>query len=361
MKALSRRQLIAYGSQLGSSAAALAASKSASALTLHRPMPERAIFIYIHGGSVDGTWFSGCTQLSRRPPAAFKNYWHRCSFFENVDHLTAGFGTGTIGALASQNPFLDQASLDTRIAQHLGGSSSQSPLNHLRLMATSFNEAAYTPSIENGEIISSAQFIQEPQQLLSALQDNPGEHQSTRLNEIAALIDTPEDSFDWRSDRMMELSTLALQSNQCSVATLMLGDGDGAILPPADIGLREDVTWRALPPTSGNRDLAITFQNYLHSKVVYLLELLANTPDRFGRPLLDTTLVFQCSNMGESFAYTSRGGNYFIAGADALFHHGLGYTDDLSHCELLNLIAHSFGIAPQEPSLPYPQLASRFA
>ncbi len=340
MKTLwNRRQVISSAGLLGLGASATGLSYSQSPAL----RPRRAVFVYVHGGDLQNTWGAPCgTNVVTRSLAPVG---HRCTIFKSVDHLSSGFSVGTRFALADSSFDESNNSLDTRLANTIGRGTA---IPHLRLIAGAAQAEDVTPTVVGGRALRPEEYQSDPLLAFESLQLN------SNFKPFTTRVETNASRFDIDSGRHMDLTALALQSGVTNVATIMLGGADGWIEPPERLGFAEGTSWRA-QPISGSPESAIPIKAYLTEKLAYLIKRLASTYDESGYPLLDSTVVFQCTNMGEPVNYTSRGGCYMLAGADQFFQHGRVVDIELNHVQLLNAIASVFNISPQNELGGFPE------
>jgi len=98
-----------------------------------------------------------------------------------------------------------------------------------------------------------------------------------------------------RTDLFMELSVKAIKCDLSRVITFSFGDSDADILIPGIDG----VDWHNCQHGSGNIQNNPKGRSWFSSKVVNLIKMLESEPDIDGGTLLDNTLLYITSDMGD--------------------------------------------------------------
>lgn len=128
-------------------------------------------------------------------------------------------------------------------------------------------------------------------------------------------------TFTRVADLQVDLAVLALQMNQSRVISVMFGNHDSNHSVP-------ELDWADTYHNSihGSAHLGrgpyTETRTHLTRRLAYLLEQLKATPDEFGNPLLDSTLVVHVTDMGDGDSHTTTGAPMFLAGGGAAVNRG---------------------------------------
>ncbi len=107
---------------------------------------------------------------------------------------------------------------------------------------------------------------------------------------------------EMRIDLYMELMVLAMKCDLTRVATFSFGDSGATILIP---GLEYNADWHSCQHGYGNEiDNPIALA-WFSSKIVSLIKALAAEPDISGGSMLDNTLIYITSDMGDGSSHTN--------------------------------------------------------
>lgn len=114
----------------------------------------------------------------------------------------------------------------------------------------------------------------------------------TNLNNNAIDVNTTEQ----RIDLYMEMIVLAMKCDLTRVATFSFGDSGATILIP---GLQHNADWHGCQHGYRNEVDNPIARAWFSSKVVALMKALKAQPDVDGRTMLDNTLIYLTSDMGD--------------------------------------------------------------
>lgn len=331
---INRRQLM----QLG--AGACTASFIAPAQSLETSRPQRAVFIYIPMGSIGSAWAPetcGTLANSGELLAPFAPVAKRCLVPKETFLRRGGFGQTQ--ALLSPAWFAkESSSLDVVIGNYLNAQQ-QTTSPHLHLCAAEGDVGSNSRGVAslNGTAI---QYEHEPEQLLNRLQAF-GLPESFNIEEFTRFDSAIDSQSTWRVKRYLSLAKTALQTGFSHTITLMLGDDEAQLQAPPSLDLSTYMTLRGYGPTGRVQDF-IKFKAYLHQLVAQFIQDLATTNDAEGQPLLDSTLVYLFSNMGNGSDYTLNNTPILLAGADNALRTGEIFNQRASNDSILNAIGLAF-------------------
>lgn len=105
-----------------------------------------------------------------------------------------------------------------------------------------------------------------------------------------------------RIDLYMELIVLAMKCDLTRVATFSFGDSGATILIP---GLKHNADWHGCQHGYRNEVDNPIARAWFSSKMVALIKALAAEPDMDGRTMLDNTLIYLTSDMGDGSPHTN--------------------------------------------------------
>lgn len=330
---ISRRQLMQF------CASACTAPLIGNSYAKESTPPKRAVFIFIPMGSINAGWLpercstslaSGGELLAPFAPVA-----ERCLVPRNTFIPNGGFGTPF--SLLAKRPFdssLD--SLDILLSKHFN-KLNPTEGGHLHLCAKELSSVNNSVSRAGGKEVP---FETNPINLLNRLQafGLPENFDADALLTLDSSVDS-QSIFDVK--RYLALTKAALQTGYSNSVTLMIGDDEAQLQAPPSLDLSVHNTLRIYTPTGRWQDF-LKFKAYLHQLVAQFIFDLATTLDADGEPLLDSTLVYLFSNMGDGNAYTGDNAPTLLAGADSLFRTGEVLNHGASSYSILNAIAYAF-------------------
>lgn len=114
-----------------------------------------------------------------------------------------------------------------------------------------------------------------------------------------------------RIDLYMEMIVLAMKCDLSRVATFSFGDSGATILIP---GLTNNADWHGCQHGYKNEIDNPIARAWFSSKMVALIKALANEPDVDGRTMLDNTLIYLTSDMGDGSPHTNNRHPIVLAG-----------------------------------------------
>jgi hypothetical protein len=117
-------------------------------------------------------------------------------------------------------------------------------------------------------------------------------------------------NFDTISDLQCDIITLALQCDLTRVVSFMLGNHQSDYIVPesgVDTNYHQSIHGRPAEDY-------IKYRTYFATKYTYLIQSLANTQDVDGKTLLDNTLVFHISDMGDARGHTGESAPFMFSG-----------------------------------------------
>lgn len=331
---INRRQLMKLGT------GACAASFIPPAQSIELPRPQRAVFIFIPMGSIQSGWQpEACGTLANSGEllAPFAPIAERC-LVPKETFLTRG-GFGQTQALLSPAWYAEGSnSLDVAIGNYLNAQQ-QTSSPHLHLCAAEGEIGSNTLGVgtSDGKRIH---YEHEPEQLLNRLQAY-GLPDGFNVEEFARFDSAIDSQSTWRVKRYLSLAKTALQTGFSQTITLMLGDDEAQLQAPPSLDLSIYMTLRGYGPTARVQDF-IKFKAYLHQLVAQFIQDLASTDDSQGQSLLDSTMVYLFSNMGNGSDYTLYNTPILLAGADNTFRTGEIFNQRASNDSILNAIGLAF-------------------
>lgn len=156
--------------------------------------------------------------------------------------------------------------------------------------------------------------------------------------------DLNENDFDQVSDLNIELSCLALALNKTRVVTLELGNAlQEFAAPESGVEVGYDRATHGLD----SPEAYIQFRTYLTRKILYLIQLLAATQDRFGFSLLSNTLVVQVADIGDGRSHGDERLPFMLAGGHNFIEAGTYLRDTGSVSRVIQSVIVAVG-APLE-------------
>ena len=152
-------------------------------------------------------------------------------------------------------------------------------------------------------------------------------------------------STELRSQLGMDLITMAFQCDLTRVATFSYGDSG------AEVVLPQGFTWHDAQHGYKNEDKNPVGRAWFSEQLVYLMTQLKNTPDVDGRSLLDNTLIYLTSDMGNGSAHDNlrtpivlAGG--LVQGGKAMDFGGMQWDP------LFDTLAMALGLDIEDPDYP---------
>jgi hypothetical protein len=121
--------------------------------------------------------------------------------------------------------------------------------------------------------------------------------EKTNLNNELIDLNTTEQ----RINLYMELMVLAMKCDLTRVATFSFGDSGASIMIPG----YDNVDWHGCQHGYQNEISNPIGRAWFSKKMVMLIKLLAAEPDVDGRTMLDNTLIYLTSDMGDGSAHTN--------------------------------------------------------
>jgi hypothetical protein len=337
--------------------------------------PKRVVFFYTPGGAIPDQWMPSGSETSFTLPAMsapLDSVKQHCVFLNGVNMNNPGHGlTSKVLAGDATN------SLDIYMAQTLGqatpfsqlqlgvisngfGSMSRknwsepayedSPFNAFERLfgggVTSTNSGTVTTT-EDIEVSRARSVLDCNLEVLDQMRSKLGSFEQARLDEhsdairrIEARLDSLSSSddtgsssgetcssptfntgnfsgatdsdanFDIISDLQCDIVTLALQCDLTRVVSFMLGNHQSDYIVPesgVDTNYHQSIHGRPAEDY-------IKYRAYFATKFRYLIQSLADTQDMDGNSLLDNTIVFHVTDMGDARAHTGENAPFMLAG-----------------------------------------------
>jgi hypothetical protein len=130
-----------------------------------------------------------------------------------------------------------------------------------------------------------------------------------KMNLDAELVDLG--TTEQRINLYMEMIVMAMKCDLTRVATFSFGDSGATILIP---GLTNNADWHGCQHGYKNEIDNPIARAWFSSKMVTLMKKLAAEPDVDGRTLLDNTLIYLTSDMGDGSAHVNERTPIVLAG-----------------------------------------------
>ncbi|MGD8909508.1 MAG: DUF1552 domain-containing protein [Chromatiales bacterium] len=328
--------------------------------------PKRVIFVYTAGGAVPDEWMPSGSETDFTLPsmsAPLESVKEHCVFLKGVNMTNAGHGL-TSKALGTTDRTM---TLDIYMARTLGQASPYSQLQ-LGVISNGFgsisrynwNEPAYEDNPSNAferlfgsgasvsavtEDLATSQkrsVLDCNLEALTQLRNSLGSFERERLDEHADAIeriearlsstsepvsaggcsspvfnssgfsgDTASDvNFDAIADLQCDVATLALKCDLTRVVSIMFGNHQSDFTVP-EVGV--NMNYHASIHGSTLADYT-QYRTYFTTKLLYLIESLANTQDTDGNSLLDNTILLTVSDMGDARSHAGDDVPYMLAG-----------------------------------------------
>jgi hypothetical protein len=118
------------------------------------------------------------------------------------------------------------------------------------------------------------------------------------------------DATALRTQLSMDLITMAFKCDLTRVATFSFGDSGAEVMLPNPVG----ETWHSCQHGYRNELSNPKGRKWFSEQMVYLMNQLANEPDVDGRSLLDNTLIYLTSDMGDGSAHDNHRTPIILAG-----------------------------------------------
>lgn len=360
---------------------------------------KNVIFVFIPGGAPGGassTITPGAGLQLKACSAPLEPVKQECVFFANTDmqgHSGHGLPQTTLGALTGAPKTIDLALGDVLGGTTpfssiqlgvLSGSTSISAVNNwtkapvITDPSYAFEilravQAANNPVVQEQykQLEINLQAVQQLQQQLggfagSRLQAN--QDAIRQLQEETAFtkglpgcdlqqIAWPAESIPPNSGahftRLWELQTnnaiTAIKCGLTRVVTLLMGnDQDDFSVTGFDFSY-------GLAANGAPFNVYVDFRTYLTARLTYVIEQLRSTTDINGAPLLDSTLVVQVTNMGDTSINTGVNAPFMFAGGGSSIRRGQVVSAAL-HTQVLDTVALAMGaygtIAPYSAAGP---------
>ncbi|BCE03171.1 DUF1552 domain-containing protein [Marinicellulosiphila megalodicopiae] len=153
-------------------------------------------------------------------------------------------------------------------------------------------------------------------------------------------------TVDQRTDLFMDLSVMALKCDLTRVITFSFGDSGAEMLVPG-----VDESWHGCQHGYRNELKNPVARSWFSSKMVNLMNQLAEEPDLDGRTMLDNTLIYLTSDMGNGSSHINTRTPIILAGNDL----NAGRVMDMGGIKwdgLFDTIAVSLGIDIDAPDYP---------
>ncbi|MGD9169576.1 MAG: DUF1552 domain-containing protein [Candidatus Thiodiazotropha sp.] len=325
--------------------------------------PKRVIFVYTAGGAAPDEWMPSGTETDFTLPsmsAPLESVKKHCVFLKGVNMNGAGHGL-TSKALGTTNRTM---TLDIYMARTLGQAT---PFSQLQLGAISngfgsisrynWNEPAYEDNPSNaferlfgaGAAVTEDLATRQKRSVLDCnlealtqMRNSLGSFEKARLDEHADAIeriearlsstsqsvsgdacstpvfnndgfsgDTTSDvNFDAIADLQCDVATLALKCDLTRVVSIMFGNHQSDFTVP-EAGV--NMNYHASIHGSTLADYT-SYRAYFTTKLLYLIESLANTEDTDGNSLLDNTILLTVSDMGDARSHGGDDVPYMLAG-----------------------------------------------
>lgn len=298
-------------------AATMASLAGLSSIGIAVPPPPSApfkLFLFVPMGSLPGNWSPDpCTGLAGKLLEPFAPLAESCIVPQGISNPSNGFGL--LPHMLCDEPYKEDAfSLDAAIARF-------EEREHLMLYAKDALPIVgnLTPTVFNGSPVTIDQYLSNPNTLAESLMAHD-ESLEEEINE--ALLRSDDDSeFSWNAKAFLKLSRLSFRSLHSTTITLMLGDDDARISAPGHLGL-PDLSLRELTP-NGKKTEFITFKHYIHSLIAdFLLSLKETVIPDVGN-MLDGTIVYLFTNMGDADHYGKGETPILLAGGSSTFNTGV--------------------------------------
>lgn len=148
--------------------------------------------------------------------------------------------------------------------------------------------------------------------------------------------------------RLWELQTsnavTAIKCGLTRVVTLLMGsDQEDFIVPGFNF------TYAAAANAFGTMREYIAYRAYFSQQLTYLIQQLKTTTDINGAPLLDSTLVVQVTNMGNTNENSGYNAPFMFAGGGSSIRRGQVVTAPL-HTQVLDTVAQAVGLYGKIPA-----------
>lgn len=148
--------------------------------------------------------------------------------------------------------------------------------------------------------------------------------------------------FSQLFDQQARNAALALACNLTKVVSIQMGTDGSNITGTGFANTLHDSIH------SGVVDKFIAHRAYLSGRVRSLIDILKSTTDEAGRPLFESTLIVQLSDMGNGSEHTGKDAPLMLASGNAKFNGGRIISAN-THTQLLDTAAQSIGLTGYTP------------
>ncbi len=321
--------------------------------------PKRLLTIHVTNGAVPGTWHAigeGTNYTLPEASSPFNPYKNKCLFFQNIT------GAGGHGPFYQCMAGEKRDSIDVYLGRKIGTSTpfssiqlgvnssgglsrlngndipfEMSPLKAFnRLFPSSSGSGDLRTLQKKGIIGANTAMINELSSKLGSVQKVRMEEHLASLEKLNQRIDQAaiagqgqsaackspiwdgsfrdeaelNSNITLRADLHADLIALAFKCDTTRIATLMYSDSGATYLAP------EVETGDLHGAIHGYKGLErfTAYRKYFSQRIVYLMDQLAKTPDMDGRTLLDNTLIYITSDMGDGGSHTNANTPVVLAG-----------------------------------------------
>jgi hypothetical protein len=148
--------------------------------------------------------------------------------------------------------------------------------------------------------------------------------------------------FSQLFDQQARNAALALACNLTKVVSIQMGTDGSNITGTGFANTLHDSIH------SGSDAKFIAHRAYLSGRVRSLIDILKSTTDEAGRPLFESTLIVQLSDMGNGSDHSGKNAPLMLASGNAKFNGGRIITAN-THTQLLDTAAQSIGLTGYTP------------
>lgn len=148
--------------------------------------------------------------------------------------------------------------------------------------------------------------------------------------------------FSQLFDQQARNAALALACNLTKVVSIQMGTDGSNITGTGFANTLHDSIH------SGSVDKFIAHRAYLSGRVRSLIDILKSTTDEAGRPLFESTLIVQLSDMGNGSDHSGKDAPLMLASGNAKFNGNRIITAN-THTQLLDTAAQSIGLTGYTP------------
>jgi len=348
---------------------------------------ERTVFVYIPDGAPPGSYTptsSGGSLVMNETSMPLDPHKNECMFFSDCTSNVGGHGS-TQNLMGKNVP----DSLDVQLEKTVGAASAF-PSIQLGVEAegsmsrrarsavvmqndpnAAFNRLFGTVVDTSDAGVKRAQTILDSNRKeLDTLKSKLGNFELTRLDEteqaiqalerrladsntpIAGCQDYTREAYAGELTKNMttinslqcETIAMAFRCNLTKVATLQLGGSQANHVVPS---LSADKTYHN--SIHGGNSVAGLYEDmraHLTSQLAELIRVLKETKDANDKPLLDTTLILQVTDMGDGGAHDNKNCPFTVATSNQNIFTGRVYSGTNNN-KLLNTVAYALGVQDQ--------------